>query len=340
MEFLQKTTRIKVILLHPLILTLISFFGKNGPVDVQVKDNMDVNHTLKKTKKELIEEIDRLKQSEEKYRTMLDSSSDPIFCFSAEGIYLYVNKAFADGVGRPVEEIIDHPIYDVFPRFEAEKRFETVRWVIENKETRIQEFRVPRPDGDRTYLTTARPVMDEHNQVRMVLCISKDITERKRMEEQLFSLSTRDVLTGLYNRNFFEVELERLQLSRMFPVSIIVADMDNLKGINDRFGHLKGDEVLKTVAGCFKEAFRAEEIIARIGGDEFGVLLPNTDSAPANEAITRLKLRLASVACEYISLSIGMATSHLEEELSHVLKRADDLMYREKMSKRVAAGRR
>lgn len=296
--------------------------------------NLTEYHSL--SKKALIEEIIKLKDSEEKYRTLLDCSSDPIFCFKPDGTYIYVNEAFAAGVGMRVDQINGRQISDVFPPDEAQKRFDTVRWVVEHQETRVIEARVPRPDGDRTYLTTVRPVFAEDGSVRMVICISKDITERKQMEEQLRNLSTRDVLTGLYNRNFFEVEMHRLQISRMFPVSIIVADMDNLKGVNDRFGHIKGDEILRKVADCFKESFRAEEIIARIGGDEFGVLLPNTDSGPAAEAVTRLRQKIAECGSDLVSLSIGVATNQVEEELGNVMKRADDLMYREKMSKRIA----
>lgn len=291
------------------------------------------------SKSQLLEEVSKLLKSEEKYKVLLDHSSDPIFSFTPDGTYIYVNQAFADGVGMPVDRIINHPISDVFSPEEAKKRFETVSWVVENKESRNIEVRVPRPDGDRYYLTTVQPVFADDHSVKMVICISKDITDRKLMEEQLINLSTRDLLTGLYNRNFFEVELQRLQISRMLPVSIIVADMDNLKGINDRFGHIKGDEVLRKVADCFKDSFRAEEIIARIGGDEFGVLLPHTDSGPAMEAVNRLKQKLAETGNELISLSVGMATNQTEEELSHVLKRADDLMYREKMSKRMAIRR-
>jgi diguanylate cyclase (GGDEF)-like protein/PAS domain S-box-containing protein len=288
------------------------------------------------TKEELIAQISRLKESEEKYKLVLDYSSDPIFAFADDGTYLYVNQAFADGVNKSLGEIQGKKIWDVFPSEEADKRYAVVKWVFENAQVKVIEVRVPRDDGDRFYITTVKPVIDHQGKVTNVICISKEITERKTLEEALLSLSTRDLLTGLYNRNFFEVEMDRLQVSRMFPVSIVVADMDNLKGINDRYGHAKGDEVLRQMAGCFKQAFRAEDIISRIGGDEFGVLLPFTEHSPAMEAVDRLKAIMNSQQNEFLRISIGLASSGLEGELQEVMKRADDLMYREKMSHRIS----
>ncbi len=189
---------------------------------------------FKQRERQSVETIQTLKGSEQKYRVLLDDSSDPIFAFNADGQYRYVNKAFADGVGRPLEDIIHHKIWDVFDQNEADKRFAAVKWVFEHRETKVIEVRVPRPEGDHFYITTVKPVFGDDDQVDSVICISKEITERKRIEDELIRLSTHDILTGLYNRNFFEVELERLQVSRQFPVSIVVADMDFLKGINDQ----------------------------------------------------------------------------------------------------------
>ncbi len=283
----------------------------------------------------LVDSIQVLKDSEQEYRTLLNESSDPIFAFNRDGQYRFVNKAFADGVGKPVESIIHHRIWDVFEKSEADKRFAAVKWVFEHGEMKVIEVRVPRPDGDRYYLTTVKPIFDEENSVISVLCISKEISERKRMEEELLRLSTRDVLTGLYNRNFFEVEMERLQVSRQFPVSIVIADMDYLKGINDRFGHSAGDTLLRKTAECMQKVFRAEDIVARIGGDEFGILLPQTEEQPAQEAVLRLKRTLKETGDDNLRLSIGVSCSGPEGDLAEVMRIADDRMYKEKMSHRI-----
>ena len=116
-----------------------------------------------------------------------------------------------------------------------------------------------------------------------------DITERKKVEERLEYLSTHDPLTGIYNRAFFEEEMRRLENPRFRPVSIIVCDVDDLKVINDTFGHGKGDKLLKAVADTIKMPFRSSDMVARIGGDEFVILLPLTSEAVAREACRRIK---------------------------------------------------
>jgi PAS domain S-box-containing protein len=214
------------------------------------------------------------------YRHLLDESSDPIFTFFPDGQYRYVNKAFADGVGKNPDEIIGKKIWDIFPKDEADKRFAAVKWVFENGITKVLEVRVPRPDGDTYYLTTVKPILNGKNEVVSVICISKEITDRKQMERELQNLSTHDTLTGLYNRNFFETEMARIQLGRLFPISIVVADVDNLKTVNDHYGHSAGDELLRKVAQQLRQTFRAEDIVARIGGDEFAVLLPEMELFP------------------------------------------------------------
>jgi PAS domain S-box-containing protein len=143
---------------------------------------------------ELGRELAARRATGETYRVLLDESSDPIFMFRADGEYRYVNRAFATGVGRDASEIIGRTIWDVFPQEEAERRFATVKWVFEHGETRIIEVRVPRPDGDRHYLTTVKPVFGPAGEVATVICISKEITDRIRAEEELREREARQSL--------------------------------------------------------------------------------------------------------------------------------------------------
>jgi len=275
-------------------------------------------------------ELDAVLASEAKYRVLLDNSSDPIFMFGRDGQYIYVNQAFAEGVEKPPEEIIGNKIWDVFSKDEADRRYAVVRWVFENGQTRVIEVRVPRSDGDRYYITTAKPNINELGQTVSVICISKDITERKHAEDELVYLSNHDVLTGLYNRAFLESELTRLQTSRLFPISIIVVDMDNLKQTNDQQGHPAGDNLIRHTAQILRQSFRSEDIIARSGGDEFVVLLPETDRATAEEAVQRLRDNLSNQPNSQLHLSIGIATGIAKENLHTILRDADDNMYLEK----------
>ena len=158
-----------------------------------------------------------------------------------------------------------------------------------------------------------------------------DNTERKQAEEAMKRLSTHDALTGLYNRGFFMEEMERLERGREFPVSIVIADVDYLKETNDQQGHAAGDALLERVAQVLAAAFRGEDVIARIGGDEFAVLLPNTDAAAAGVSLQRvwqvIQENNAAHTGTPIRLSLGVSTVESPASLSSALNEADANMY-------------
>ena len=124
-----------------------------------------------------------LRVSEEKYRDLLDQSSDSIFSFYPDGRYSYVNEAFAKSFEKTPADIIEKTVWDVFPADEAEKRFGGVRDIFEQGRERVFEVRVPTPKGVRFMITTAKPIFNDLKQVTRVICSSKDITERKLAED-------------------------------------------------------------------------------------------------------------------------------------------------------------
>jgi diguanylate cyclase (GGDEF)-like protein len=144
----------------------------------------------------------------------------------------------------------------------------------------------------------------------------------------------KDKLTGLYNKNFFEEELARLDTKRQLPISIIMGDINGLKLINDAFGHNMGDRVLKKAAEIMTSSFRDEDIISRVGGDEFVILLPTTMEKTALEIVERVKMKCANNPLEYIKINIsfGVATkTFIDEDINKIYKKAEDRMYFNKL---------
>jgi diguanylate cyclase (GGDEF)-like protein/PAS domain S-box-containing protein len=285
---------------------------------------------LETTQADYQQRFERLLEKDEVYRTLLDESSDPIFMFYPDGTYRYVNIAFADGVGKPQDQIIGRKISDVFPPDEAEKRFSVMRWVFENGKIRVFEVRVPRSNGDRYYITTVKPILDEQKKVISVICISKEITERKRLEDELLHLSTHDALTNVYNRHFFHTEMERIANSRLYPICIVMIDLDSLKVVNDSQGHKAGDAYIQKAAALLKSCLRSEDILARIGGDEFVILLPQTSQIELMNILARLKTEIKNQGNPLFNLSIGWAIGEKGCSLDNLMQQADARMYKEK----------
>jgi len=168
--------------------------------------------------------------------------------------------------------------------------------------------------------------------------IGKDVTDRIEYEKNLEFLSLRDQLTGVYNRTYFETELERLNNSREYPVTIISADLDGLKLVNDTMGHDVGDTLLINCAAILKKSLRRSDILARVGGDEFSAILPNTDKVKGQKIIRRIRKNTSSYNKGNedvpMGISVGVATAEKSETpLKELFKRADDMMYRDKLNR-------
>ncbi|HBG04396.1 MAG: diguanylate cyclase [Geobacteraceae bacterium GWC2_58_44] len=268
-------------------------------------------------------------------QVLIDTLPTPIFYNDPNGIYLGCNKAFEEQIGLKRGEILNKNVYDLLPPDLAALYTRGEEAVQPGTGPRSFEGSIACADGERRDVIFYSAVFsNSDNSAGGVVGALLDISERKRSETKLRYLSTHDMLTGIYNRAYFDEELERLRKGRKFPVSIVMADVDRLKETNDQLGHAAGDDLLRHAAEVFRGAFRGDDVAARIGGDEFAALLPNTDESALVEAMERLQQALASSNAENgdnpLSLSIGAATANSSEELVAAWRMADQSMYRQK----------
>lgn len=160
--------------------------------------------------------------------------------------------------------------------------------------------------------------------------------ERKQTEEKIKHLSFHDALTGLYNRAYFEEELERYNFPRYYPLSIVMLDVNGLKVINDTFGHSEGDRLLQHLSQVLTSVSRQGDILARIGGDEFAILLPSTSIEDAHNFCERIKQACQQDKIEPIYLRLNISLGHTTQEGEYkdtatLLKEVDKKMYQDKL---------
>lgn len=279
----------------------------------------------------------KLRENEAHLRYITDNILDIIAQIGVGGILRYVGPSIEGILGYKPGELIGSSIFSLIHPDDLEMALTTCRKARGARLPGGLEFRYRHAEGYYLWLETVGNILfDNNGNITGAILNARDITRRKRMEEQLRYLSFHDPLTGLYNRTYFEQEMHRLEGDRHSPIGIVICDVDGLKFINDTFGHKTGDALLMAAAGAIKKSFRAGDMIARIGGDEFAVLLPECDGESVNRACQRIKNHIkeynASDSRIFLSISIGYAVSGaINTNLTQIFKEADNNMYREKL---------
>lgn len=288
------------------------------------------------TEKKLAEKA--LTESEERFRTIFERSPFGIGVFSSKnGIAKQVNKKFAEIVGRAEDELLSMDWRQYTHPDDIEENMRSLDLLLSDK---ISEFslnkRYIRPDGSVVWINMIIvPFKTEDAADPRHLCMIEDITERKNAEIEILYLSYYDQLTGLFNRRYYEREAKRLDNSYNLPLSFVMADVNGLKLINDAFGHLEGDKLLKRVANIIRAQCRPDDVAARIGGDEFVLLLPKTTNSEAKEIVLRIHSNVTHEKINHIncSVSLGFATKEdSSQDINGIFMQAENQMYRYKFS--------
>jgi len=286
------------------------------------------------TKHKQIETL--LQESDVKYRTLVDEVNDGIYICDLNGTFICANRALACILGfkRP-EAIIGKRFLEFLPPEKGSVLTEQYRTAMSTGiNSALITTEVIKQDGTSAFIEIKPATFIKGGEIMGNQGVVRDITERKQAEIKFKHLSTQDSLTGLYNRTFFDTEMKRLERGRQFPISIVRVDVDNLKNANDVKGHQTGDKLLKRVAQVLFKSFRGDDIVARIGRDEFAMLLHNVDENTADEAIKRIRENLQECnnneSEPAISLSIGAGTAKDGAGLNSALKQADKFIYLKK----------
>jgi diguanylate cyclase (GGDEF)-like protein len=283
----------------------------------------------------------KLHENEALKTSILDAIPDLLIKFDERGTYLEVLTNDESLLNKPRVELIGKRMTDVLPEDLAINTLSCIEASLRDKSLKTMEYSMITNTGLHDF--EARIVPSGINEV---IAFIRDISDRKLYESRLEYYSKHDHLTGFFNRAYFDEALSRSHSERNYPISVITADIDGLKLINDTMGQSKGDEVLLTLREIIKDSLRQKDIIARIDGDEYAAILPFTDYKTADSICNIIHAKVEkhneNNSSLPLSLSLGLATTFIinNESPLEILKTAEESMYRNKISRQSSRSNR
>lgn len=275
----------------------------------------------------------------ELFKTTLLSVGDAVISTDSLGRVTIMNKVAERMTGWSIDVALGRPIEDVFKIYHIETGQplqNRVREILrKGKSTGYSEMILISNSGREMLIEdSASQIKDNTGSISGVVIVFRDITAKKEREKRIEFMSYHDSLTGLYNRRYIEDAIKRMETTRNLPFTVMVMDVNGLKITNDAFGHQLGDMLLKRTADIIRMACRENDVLSRVGGDEFVLLLPKTSPKEAEAIKKRIEVETsqAYIGPVSISLAIGHATkSKVSQNILEVQKVADNNMYRDKL---------
>lgn len=280
----------------------------------------------------------KLVQSEKKYRNFVENAADILYIVNESGIVLYVSSNCERMLGFTPAEIKGRHFSELMELDRREYYIQRVGEFFRTGDISYAEVVLRDKKGKKHWYGIKSTVSADEMGTPILICSARNIDDKKEYEEKLKYLSNHDQLTGIFNRNYFNAELERQYAAGEFPFTIVSCDIDGLKVVNDTYGHDAGDEMLKTSAQILRSSLREQDVLARIGGDEFAIILPRADTVQAEKVLRKIRANFArhrAKAADHVrSISLGYATVRSADmPLSCAIKRADANMYIDKRAK-------
>lgn len=305
----------------------------------QFVDNLEVKVKERTTKLELANE--ELSQTKEELSLILDTTAEGIFGIDMEGICIFCNDSCINLLGYSCQEdILGKNIQKVLRGqqkdgiIERQHNFRILESLLAEEKLHVEEEIFWKADGTSIDVEYhSYPKLKAGNVIGAVISFN-NITEKKERQEQIEYLSCHDSLTGLLNRGCFENKMKQLNSEGLLPISIIFGDLNGLKLVNDIFGHAAGDMLIRKTAKVLENICGNNNIIARVGGDEFIVILPQVNSTQTVKLMAQIKKELSKekVYAVKCSMALGFDTkTHDSENLEKIMGNAESEMYKEKL---------
>lgn len=277
----------------------------------------------------------------EEYQNILNGMNDFVWIIDLQGNIIDVNTRVIEILNYSLEDVKEMKVHDVDKNASEEDVLTLIKGLTKEKKQVFESIHLSR-SGEEIPVEISSSLIDYRGKLS-VLSIARNMSQRKEQQKKIRYMTFHDQLTDLYNRHYLEEEMQRLNTKRQHPISIIIADVNNLKIVNDTYGHQKGDQLLKNIAQIIKNSCREEEIIARIGGDEFIILLPQTSKNMAQDVVERIRKNLNETNfIDNIKLSAALGLSvkkKKEEKFDDIIKQAEDRMYKNKIKNKGVQGR-